>query len=196
MIDSEAWRPAVPGVTKSWTWLSDWTELKYLTWSDFRVASLVQGFPGGSDGKPSAGYVGDLGSIPVSGRSPGEGNRNSLKYSCLENSMAGGDWWLQSMGCKESYTTEPLHFHFNCFKFFSLCPSHQISQDRSSTLDTIVGIFDLYLWSNVSSHVISLSDSYSKCILLIITSKSPSMLVKNAGSWGGTQRSWSLKGAF
>ena len=113
VIDREAWHPAVHVVTKSWTWLSDWTELKYLTWSDFRVASLVQGFPGGSDGKPSAGYVGDLGSIPVSGRSPGEGNCNALKYSCLENSMAGGDWWLQSMGRKESYTTEPLHFHFN-----------------------------------------------------------------------------------
>ena len=43
------------------------------------------GFPGGSDGKASAYNVGDLGSIPGSGRSSGEGNGNPLQYSCLEN---------------------------------------------------------------------------------------------------------------
>ena len=42
-------------------------------------------FPGGSDGKASAYNVGNLGSIPGSGRSPGEGNGNLLQYSCLEN---------------------------------------------------------------------------------------------------------------
>ena len=49
-------------------------------------------FPGGSDGKASAYNVGDLGSNPESGRSPGEGNGNSLRYSCLENPMEGGAW--------------------------------------------------------------------------------------------------------
>ena len=39
-------------------------------------------FPGGSDGKASAYNVGDPGSIPESGRSPGEGNGNPLQYSC------------------------------------------------------------------------------------------------------------------
>ena len=47
-------------------------------------------FPGGSDGKASADNAGDLGSIPGSGRSPGEGNGNPLQYSCLENPMDGG----------------------------------------------------------------------------------------------------------
>ena len=42
---------------------------------------------GGSDGKVSAYSVGDPGSIPGLGRSPGEGNGNPLRYSCLENSM-------------------------------------------------------------------------------------------------------------
>ena len=51
-----------------------------------------QGFPGGSDSKASAYNAGDLGSIPGSGRSPGEGNGNPLQYSCLENSMDGGAW--------------------------------------------------------------------------------------------------------
>ena len=45
------------------------------------------GFPSGSDGKESACNVGDLGSIPGSGRSSGEGNGNPLQYSGLENSM-------------------------------------------------------------------------------------------------------------
>ena len=41
----------------------------------------------------SACNVGDLGSIPGSGRSPGEGNGTPLQYSCLENPMDGGAWW-------------------------------------------------------------------------------------------------------
>ena len=44
-------------------------------------------FPGGSEVKAPASNVGDLGSIPGSGRSPGEGNGNPLQYSCLENPM-------------------------------------------------------------------------------------------------------------
>ena len=49
-------------------------------------------FPGGSDGKASAYNAGDLGSIPGSGRSPGEGNGNPLQYSCLENPMDRRAW--------------------------------------------------------------------------------------------------------
>ena len=47
-------------------------------------------FPGGSDGKASACNVGDPGSIPGWGRSPGEGNGNPLQCSCLENSKDRG----------------------------------------------------------------------------------------------------------
>ena len=46
------------------------------------------GFPGGN----SPASAGDSGSTPESGRSPGEGNGNSLKYSCLENPMERGAW--------------------------------------------------------------------------------------------------------
>ena len=65
-----------------------------------------QFFPGGSEVKASASNVGDLGSIPGSGRSPGEGNGNPLQYSYLENlhgqrSLAGYSPW----GHKESDTT-------------------------------------------------------------------------------------------
>ena len=50
------------------------------------------GFPGGSEVKASAPSAGDLGSIPGSGRSPGEGNGNPLQYSSLENPMDGEAW--------------------------------------------------------------------------------------------------------
>ena len=39
--------------------------------------------------------AGDTGSIPGSGRSPGEGNGNPLQYSCLENPMDRGVWWAR-----------------------------------------------------------------------------------------------------
>ena len=46
----------------------------------------------------NAGDMRDVGVIPGSGRSPGEGNCNPLQYSCLENSMAEEPGGLQSMG--------------------------------------------------------------------------------------------------
>ena len=52
----------------------------------------MDGFPGGSDGKASACNEGDSGSIPGSGRCPGEGNGNPLQHSCLENPMDKGAW--------------------------------------------------------------------------------------------------------
>ena len=62
------------------------------------------GFPGGSDGKESACSTGDLGSIPGSGRSSGEGNDNPLQYSCLENSMDTEAWWATVLGVAKSQT--------------------------------------------------------------------------------------------
>ena len=58
----------------------------------FKTPLQWQDFPGGSDGKASAYNVGDLGLIPGSGRSPGEGNGNPPQYSCMENPMDGGAW--------------------------------------------------------------------------------------------------------
>ena len=55
-------------------------------------------------GKESACSAGDLGSIPGSGRSPGEGNGNPLQYSCLESPMDRGAWWATVHGVAESRT--------------------------------------------------------------------------------------------
>ena len=65
---------------------------------------ITKGFPGGSEVKASACNVGDLGSIPGSGRSPGDGNGNPLQYSCLENPMDGRAWWATIHGVEKSWT--------------------------------------------------------------------------------------------
>ena len=51
------------------------------------------GFSGDSDDKESTCNAGDPGSIPGSGRSPGEENSNPLQYSCLENPVDREAWW-------------------------------------------------------------------------------------------------------
>ena len=61
-------------------------------------------FPGGSDGKELADNAADPGSIPGSGRSPGEGNGYPLQYSCLENPMDRGAWQAIVHGVAKSRT--------------------------------------------------------------------------------------------
>ena len=56
------------------------------------ITILKAGFPGDSVGKESACPVGDPGSVPGWGRSPGEGNSYPLQYSCLGNPMDRGAW--------------------------------------------------------------------------------------------------------
>ena len=80
---------------------------------NFLQASLVVQ----TGGKESACKAGDSGSIPVSGRSSGEGNGNPLQYSCLENSMDRGAWQAKVHRVAGSDTTEQLtpkhtHTHF------------------------------------------------------------------------------------
>ena len=58
----------------------------------------------GSEDKASAYNAGDRGSVPGSGRSPGEGNENPLQYSCLENPMDGGAWQATVHGVAKSQT--------------------------------------------------------------------------------------------
>ena len=61
-------------------------------------------FPGGSNGKEYVCSEGDLGSVPGSGRSPGEGNGNPLQCSCLENSTGRGAWWATVHGIAKIQT--------------------------------------------------------------------------------------------
>ena len=64
------------------------------------------GFLGRSAVKNLPTNVGDVGSIPESGRSPGEGNGNLLQYSCLGNPMDRGAWWATVHGHKDLDTSD------------------------------------------------------------------------------------------
>ena len=84
--------------------------VRKIPWRRDRLPPPVfMGFPGGSAGKESSYNVGDLGSIPGLGRSPGGRHGNPLQYSGLENphgqrSLAGYSLW----GCKGLDTSERL----------------------------------------------------------------------------------------
>jgi len=71
----------------------------------FRTTPIsLRGFHGGSVVKNPPANAGEAGSIPGSGRSPGEGNGNPLQYSCLENPMDRGAWWATVHGVTKSLT--------------------------------------------------------------------------------------------
>ena len=87
--------------------------LKVLCLLPVPISRLVQNFfsftlyicpHGGSDSKESICSAGDLDLIPVSERSPGEGNGSPLQYSCLENSMDRGAWQATVHGVAKSRT--------------------------------------------------------------------------------------------
>ena len=97
------------------TWEIPWTE---------EPGRLVHGVAesdttlqaGISEVKASACSAGDLDSIPVLGRAPGEGNGNPLQYSCLENPTDGGAWWAAVHGVTKS-RTRLSDFTFTFFNF-------------------------------------------------------------------------------
>ena len=110
LMDRGAWQATVHGVARSQTWLKQLNTAYRcpqqnsgsLTWFllflppykaswYFRMDICLLG---GLDGKESACSAGDLGLIPGSERSPGEGNSNPLQYSCQNNPVNKGAWWV------------------------------------------------------------------------------------------------------
>ena len=80
---------------------------KELSWL-FTLAALALklGLPKWLSNKESTCKARDTGSIPGSGKCPGEGNGNPLEYSCLENSTDGGTWWATVHGVAKSQTRQ------------------------------------------------------------------------------------------
>ena len=93
----------------------------------FLPSSCQHSFPDGSDGKESAWNMRDLGSIPGSGRSPGEGNGNPLQYSCLENSMDRRAWRSQG-GVRQSVGSQKGRHNWatNTFSSCHLLPPRSL----------------------------------------------------------------------
>ena len=99
------------------------------------------GFPGGSAKKNLPANARDAGSIPGSGRSPGEGNENPLQSSCLENPMDRGAWWATVHEfAKESVMTEGLN---NNFSLWASDKSLRPSCWSSSLADILASRFPL-----------------------------------------------------
>ena len=99
--------------------------------------------PGGSDGKVSAYNVGDPGSIPGSGRYPGEGNGNPLQYSCLANPMDVGAWLATVHGVAKS-RTRLSDFTISCVWLFVIpwTPWDSLGQNTwVGSLSLLQGIF-------------------------------------------------------
>ena len=90
-----------------------WDQLKLWAPPFGKAQGWLLGFPGGSDGKESACNVGDPGSIPGSGRSPGGGNGNTFPYSYLENSTERGAWWATVHRVPKSQTWQFAFLFFN-----------------------------------------------------------------------------------
>ena len=107
VMDSEAWCAAIHGVAKSWTRLSDWTELNWNL--------LISGFPDGSVGKESTCNAGDHGWVPGSGRSAKEGIGYPLQYSwtslvaqLVKNPPAMQETLVGSLGWEDPWRRERL----------------------------------------------------------------------------------------
>ena len=98
-------------------WSSKMEELQTKGIQDLGPNTLLKGFPGGSVVKnppASEGDTRDAGSIPGSGRSPGEENGNPLEYSCPGNPMDRGAWRATVHGVAKSWTRLKTHTQHTC----------------------------------------------------------------------------------
>ena len=102
-MDREAWRAEIHGVTKSWTRLSDWAELK---WAE----GVLTGLPWGLGGEKPACQCRKPRFDPWIRKTLGEGNSNKLRYSSPENHLDRVVWWVTVHGVeKESDMIQQLN---------------------------------------------------------------------------------------
>ena len=117
------------------TWFHSW--VRKIPWRRDRLPTpVLLGFPGRSHCKEAACNSGDLGLIPGSGRSPGEGKSNPLQYSCLENphgwkSLAGYSPWGLTSWCQAPPTMG--FFHTRMLEWVAISFSRGSSRPRDQT---------------------------------------------------------------
>ena len=103
--------PVPPSQTEGWP---VWTKSPLFLASNWAQPTRGMWCPGGTLAKnppASAEDARDSGSTPGWGRSPGEGNGNTLQYPCLENSMDRGAWQDTIYGAAKSQTRLIIHTH-------------------------------------------------------------------------------------
>ena len=88
---------------------------------------MHQGFPGGSVVKNTPANAEDVGSIPGSGRFPGEGNGNPLQYACLVNPKNRGAWQATVNGVTKSWTELSEHKEVRCIRHWTNRFTHIVS---------------------------------------------------------------------
>ena len=130
-------------------------------YSLLKLLGCLCSFPGGSDGRESTCNAGDLDSIPGLGRYPGEGNGYTLLYSCLENIMDRGAWWVtESMVSQRiGHNWAPFTFHLVDFPSPSLTvdfpsPSlHVVTTLFGHCFSSHQSVFTKYLPPSCSVHL-------------------------------------------
>ena len=103
--DGIVWSPCNPGDSQESSPTPQFRSINSSVLSFlYIIFNYILGLPGGSNGKESVCCAGSLGSIPGSGRFPGEGKGYSLQCSFLKNPMDRGDWWVTVRGVTKSWT--------------------------------------------------------------------------------------------
>ena len=150
---------------------------------------VTLGFPRGSDGKESACNVGDSGSTPESGRSPGEGKGNPLQYSCPKNPMDRSPWRLYSAAAESLQLCPTL---CDCIDGSPPgCPVPGILQAR--TMEWVaISFSNAWKWKvkvNLPSHVPPSATQWTAAFQAI-----PSMGLSRQQCWSGVPLPSPLRG--
>ena len=110
---------------------------------------MFLGFPDSSDSKESACNVGEPGSIPGSGRSPGEGNSSPLQYSRLENYMNRGAWRATVHGVTENQT----QLRTTTLTFIHICKQVHTASEKIPKLEFCLDAGHTEIWSGLKSKI-------------------------------------------
>ena len=152
MISASSRRAGLPGAEPGLQSARGVPAHRSLTIFSGHPCSNAADFSGGSDRKASAYNAGDPGSIPGSGRSPGEGNGNPLQYlpgkSHGQRSLVG----YSRGGHKESDTTEQLHVHVNFSSYHDFAFSVNSHGIHPFAQSKVLDYFPSYLTCNMSSN--------------------------------------------